>query len=201
VTRLAPRRAEKAQDGHRLLEFRCLPDPLDEDEAGEEDPAPHFEPEVRHAWHPLWMLEIDHYIRVVMLANADHVLVFETEVGELAGVSAFDREDVPIGWRMDAGWRLQVIALALPWQRTMVEADIDGCPPTMRASEFVLRGTFRYMLEVDAQRLPVVGRIHVENRPSIIACARVGLDLQERDPTSEYWPIWGQADPTARPTR
>lgn len=208
MPRLTVRRADKARHGHQLLEFRCCQDQAyveheHEDESDEDAPelnAPM--PPGPYESRPLWMLEVEEYIRVIMLKTAHHVLVFESDAGEIAGVSAFDRQDISMGRRRVPGWRLEVIALAVPWQRTTVEADIDGLPPTMRASEYLLRSTFRQMLEIDDRRVLVVGRIHDKNRASMAACARVGLDRHQReDPTSEYWPVLGEVDPAAGPTQ
>jgi hypothetical protein len=203
MPRLTVRKGDKARDSHRLLEFRCWPDLVGVEYEGDEDEQ-EFDDSIGHGADeqtPFWMLEIQEYIRVIMLKTAHHVLVFESDSGELAGVSAFDPQDIVLGRRRVPGWRLEVIALALPWQRTLVDADIDGCLPTMRASEYLLRSTFRRMLEIDDRRVLVVGRIHDENRPSMVACARVGLDRHDReDPTSEYWPVLGEVDPAAGPT-
>jgi hypothetical protein len=204
MPRLTVRKADKARDSHRVLEFRCWPDLVGvEYESGDDGPEHDaVMGQGSDGSHPFWMLEVEEYIRVIMLKAAHHVLVFESDSGELAGVSAFDRQDVSLGRRRVPGWRLEVIALALPWQRALVDADIDGCPPTMRASEYLLRSTFRQMHEIDDRRVLVVGRVHDENRPSMVACARVGLDRQEReDPTSEYWPLLGEVDPAAGPTQ
>ena len=178
MDRLKVRDADKRRDGHALLGFRCW--------TGDEN-----EP---------WIREVEEYVRCLALATAYRVLLFETELGDVAGVSAFDRQDIsPAGRRRVAGWRLQVVALGLPWQGKLVEADIEGSAPTMKASEYLLRATFRRMLEIDSRRVIVVARVHDDNRASMIACARVGLDRTSRE-SDEYWAMIGEVDPTARAT-
>lgn len=133
------------------------------------------------------------------LRTSYRTLLYETDTGDLAGVSAFDRQEVILaGRRRVPAWRLEVIALSLPWQGKTVDADLDGCPPTMKASEYVLRSTFRRMLELDPRRVIVVARVHDENVASIVACARVGLERTARE-SSEYWAMLGEVDPTAGP--
>jgi hypothetical protein len=172
------RDATKGRDGHGLLAFRCFP-------GGEEE---------------LWVAEIEEYVRVFALRTADHVLVFESQEGALAGVSAFDRQDISVSGRLRvAGWRLEVIALAVRWHGQVVDADIDGCAETMKASEYVLRATFRRMLELDPRRVIVIGRVHDDNPASMSACARVGL-LRTRRESNEYWELLGEVDPAAQPS-
>jgi hypothetical protein len=161
-----------------LLAFRCW--------TGDEE----FDP---------WVAEVEDFVRMIALKTADHVLLFESESGDLAGVSAFDREDyAPSGPFHVPIWRLEAIALSLAWQGTSVDADIDGCPGTMKASEYVLRGTFRRMLELDPRRTFLVGRIHNDNRASMKATARVGLDQLGQRVLGEYLEVLGEVDPAAR---
>jgi hypothetical protein len=98
------------------------------------------------------------------------------------------------GRRRVAGWRLEVGALRPSWWGKQIDADIDGCPPTMKASEYLLRATFRRMLELDPRRVLVVARVHDENRASIAMCARVGLLRTERE-SDDYWAMLGEVDP------
>jgi hypothetical protein len=144
--------------------------------------------------------EVEEYIRRFALKTAHYTLLFETEDGEPAGVSAFSRVDIRIGRRRRApGWHLEVIALTPAWRGKDVDADIDGCSSRMRASEYLLRATFRRMLEIDPRRAIVVARVHDDNRISMAVCARVGLDRTERE-TDEYWGMIGEVDPAAGPT-
>ena len=64
----------------------------------------------------------------------------------------------------------------------------------MKASEYLLRATFRRMLELDPRRVLVVARVHDENRASIAMCARVGLLRTERE-SDDYWAMLGEVDP------
>jgi hypothetical protein len=178
VGRFKVRDADKRRDGHLLLSFRCSTDEDDE----------------------LWIQEVEEYIRAFALRTAHHVLLFETDEGDLAGVSAFARQDVsPAGRRRVPAWRLEVIALSPAWQGKSVDADIAGCAPTMKASEYLLRSTFRRMLELDPRRVIVVARVHDDNRASMVAAGRVGLDRTERE-SPEYWGMLGEVDPMAGPT-
>lgn len=179
MARLTVRDAEKHRDGHVLLAFRCW--------SGDEE----FDP---------WVREVEEYVRRFALRTADHVLLFETDAGELVGVSAFSRREIDLAGRLRVGgWHFDVIALSLRWQRGSVDADIEGLPPTMKASEYLLRATFRRMLDVDPRRVVVVARVHDENRASMKVCARVGLDRTERE-TDDYWAMLGEVDPAAGPT-
>ena len=190
--RLYVRDADKRADGHSLLGFRCVP--LHDEVLPEEDEDEPLEQEA-----PFWVLEVEEYIQRYALPTAHHVLLFEPGSDELAGVTAFNREDIsPSGRRRVPGWRLEVVALRPSWWGKSVEADIDGCAPTMKASEYLLRATFRRMLELDPRRVLVVARVHDDNRPSIATCARVGLLRTERE-SDEYWGMLGEIDPAASP--
>jgi hypothetical protein len=178
VDRLTVRDAQKHRDGHRLLTFRCW--------TGDEE----FDP---------WVREVEEYVQMIALKHARHVLVFDGDQGELAGVSAFNIHEVSIGRRRVPAWYFEVIALSLAWQRRTVEADIGGCEPTMKASEYLLRATFRKMLELDKRRTLVEAKVHHDNRASMKVCARVGLDRWGREDRG-YWPMLGEVDPAAGPT-
>jgi hypothetical protein len=179
VDRLTVRKARKAKDGHALMSFRCL--------TGDEQ----FDP---------WVREVEEYFRDFALKDAHHVIIFEDAGSELAGVSAFKRQDITFGRARRPGWRLQVVALSLPWQGKWVESDIEGCDGEMKASEYALRSTFRRMLEIDDRRELVVGRVHDGNVRSMVACARVGLDRTHERELDEYWGLLGYVDPCAGPT-
>jgi hypothetical protein len=192
VSRLTARKAASA-DKHRLLTFRCRIGgeitSLDEEEPVDlTDPdAEEDEPYVR---------EVEEYVQRFALKTAHCVLIFETEAGEIAGVAAFDRQEIEIGRRRFPGWRLEVIALSVEWRGKCVEADIEGAPETMKASEYVLRRTFQEMLALDPRRVVVVGRVHDDNDRSIAVCKRVALDRTVRE-SPEYWQVVGEADPLA----
>lgn len=169
--------ADPARDGHDLLSFCCW--------SG--DP------------HEVWIHEVEEYVRRIALRTTFRTLVFRSRGGELAGVSAFDRADVRLaGRRRTAAWRLEVVALALPWQGRWVNADIEGCPSPMKAAEFVLRKTYERMLQIDARRVAVVARVHDDNRASMKTCERVGLVRTERE-SNEYWAMLGEVNPAAQP--
>jgi hypothetical protein len=177
VARLYVRDADKRTDGHTLLSFRCS--------TGDEE--------------ELWLREVEEYVRRYALPTAHRVLLFESESHELAGITAFNREDIsPSGRRRVAGWRLEVVALRRAWWGKAIDADIEGCATTMKASEYLLRATFRRMLELDPRRVLVVARVHDENRASIAACARVGLVRTERE-SGDYWAMLAEVDPGAGP--
>jgi hypothetical protein len=142
--------------------------------------------------------EVEEYVRHFALRTAHKVLLFCDDDGRVSAVSAFDRVEIGLsGRRRTAAWRLQVVALRPQWRGALVEADIKGCPNPMKASEFVLRKTYERMLELDARRVMVVGRIHDENRASMVACERVGLVRTERE-DSDYWRVLGEVDPSAQ---
>ena len=132
------------------------------------------------------------------MRTARHVLLFKSEDHELVGVTAFNGEDVALGRRRIAGWRLELVALDPRYWGRSIDADIDGCPATMKASEYLLRSTFRRMLEIDARRVIVVARVHDDNAESIAMCARVGLDRTERE-SDDYWGMLGEVNPVAGP--
>jgi RimJ/RimL family protein N-acetyltransferase len=177
VARLHVRDADKRADGHTLLQFRCS--------TGDEE--------------QFWLREVEEFVRRYALPIAHHVLLFESESGELAGVTAFSREDIsPSGRHRVAGWRLEVVALTPSWWGKSIDADIDGCAPTMKASEYLLRATFRRMLELDRRRVLAVARVHDDNRASMAACARVGLLRTERE-SDDYWTMLAEVDPAAGP--
>jgi hypothetical protein len=178
VDRLEVRDAHKRKDRHLLLGFRCW--------SGDEDET--------------WVLEVEEYIRLIALRTAERVLLFEPAEGQVAGVTAFGRQEIsPSGTRRVPGWRLEVVALALAWQGKSVVAAIAGCAPRMKASEYLLRATFRRMRELDRRRRLVVARVHDGNVASMVAAARVGLDRTRRE-SDEYWEMLGEADPAAGPT-
>jgi hypothetical protein len=194
VTRLRVRDANRVQDKHALLSFRCTPGgvvaPDSNDDEREPDSAPHED--------ELWIREVEEYVRVFALRSASHVLIFESPGGDIAGVSAFDRVEVALSGRdREPAWRLQVIALSVQWQGKSVDADIEGCSATMKASEYILRSTFRRMLEIDKRRVIVVATVHDENRTSMAACARVGLVRTGREADPNYWAMLGEVDPAA----
>lgn len=68
----------------------------------------------------------------------------------------------------------------------------------MNASEYLLRATYRRMLELDPRRVLVVARVHDDNQASIRVCARVGLLRTERE-SDDYWAMLGEVDPAAGP--
>lgn len=177
MARLYVRDADKRADGHALLGFRCS--------TGDEE--------------EVWLQEVEEYVRRYALPTAHRVLVFESESRELAGVTAFNRAEIsPSGRRRVAGWRLEVVALTPSWWGKSIDADIDGCALTMKASEYLLRATFRRMLKLDARRVLVVARVHDDNRASVAACSRVGLLRTERE-SDDYWAMLGEVDPAAGP--
>jgi hypothetical protein len=55
------------------------------------------------------------------------------------------------------------------------------------------------MLELDPRRVIVVARVHDDNRASMVAAGRVGLDRTERE-SPEYWGMLGEVNPMAGPT-
>lgn len=177
MERLSVRDADKRADGHALLGFRCS--------TGDEE--------------EIWLRQVEEYVRRYALPTAHHVLVFEPEPSEIAGVTAFNREEILLaGRRRVAGWRLEVVALSPSWWGKHIHADVEGCPPAMKASEYLLRATFRRMLALDPRRALVVARVHDENRASMATCARVGLLRTERE-SDDYWGMLGEVDPAAGP--
>ena len=178
MERLTVRDAHRRNDGHLLLGFRCW--------TGDDD--------------ELWVRDVEEYVRMYALRTAYRVLLFCSAGGELAGVTAFNKQDIsPSGTRRVPGWRLEVVALTLRWQRQRVASDIAGAASEMKASEYLMRATYRRMLELDARRVLVVARVHDGNVASMVAAARVGLDRTERE-DDEYWAMLGEVDPDAGPT-
>lgn len=174
---LAARDGDRRRDGHELLAFRCWNGDPDEE----------------------YVAEVEDYVRRFALATAHKTLLFHDPAGMLTGVTAFDRAEVRIsGRRRTPVWRFQVAALALEWRGQWVEAEIEGCPSTMKASEFLLRKTYERMLGLDRRRVFVVGRVHDDNRASMRACERVGLVRTERE-DDDYWRLLGEVDPAAQP--
>lgn len=135
--------ADPALDGHDLLNFRCW--------SGDPDEG--------------WVEEVEEFVRRIALRTTFRTIVFRSQEGELAAVSAFDRADVRLaGRRRSPAWRLEVVALSLSWQGKSVDAAIEGCPSPMKAAEFVLRKTYERMLQLDPRRVVVVARVHDDNR-------------------------------------
>jgi hypothetical protein len=89
VGRFRVRDADKRREGHALLQFRCwigggaTPADAEFDLSGDEEPE----------W---WVRDVEEYVRLLAVKYAQHVLLFESEPGELAAVSAFTRQDVPL---------------------------------------------------------------------------------------------------------
>lgn len=101
MERLYVRDADKRADDHALLRFRCS--------TGEEE--------------EIWIREVEEYVRRYALPTAHRVLLFETESRELAGVTAFNREDIsPSGRLRVGGWRLEVVALSPFWWGKAIDA-------------------------------------------------------------------------------
>lgn len=171
--RLTVADATKARDAHALLSFACWDG----------------DPELP------WAGEAEHFIRTRALASTYKTLVFRAPDRTVAAVSAFDRREVGAGRRQLAAWHLQVVGVRRDLQRTIVESEIAGCPTEMRVSEYVLRKSFERMIEIDPERVLVTARVHEDNRPSIVACARVDLQRTERE-RGPYWRMFGEADPT-----
>jgi hypothetical protein len=167
----------KAADGHDLLGFTCW-------DGDPEEP---------------WVAEVESYVRALALKSADHTLVFRDDDGELAAVTAFDSRDIrpfEAARYLVPGWHLQVVAVSLSYQRTVVESDIARCAPEMKAAEYVHRATYGHMLGLDSGRVAVTARVHEDNRRSMRAAARVDLHRTVREDL-EYWRMLGPVDPTA----
>jgi hypothetical protein len=167
----------KAVDGHDLLRFRCWDGDPDEP----------------------WIGDVEEYVRVLALKSAFRTLVFRDDGGEVAAVTAFDRREVrpfEAARYLVPGWHLQVVAVSLRYQGSLVENDILGCPPAMKMAEYAHRSTYRYMLEIDPARQFITARVHDENRRSIKAAARVDLERTVREDV-DYWRMLGPVNPAA----
>jgi RimJ/RimL family protein N-acetyltransferase len=113
-------------------------------------------------------VEAEDFVRGSVLRRVKYTLAFRDEQDALIAVSAFDERQIrvpvidPVAHQ---GWHLQVVAIALPYQRLGI-------------SQMVFEETFAAMREIDESRIHVTANVHNEHRSSIKACAHVGL---------EYW--------------
>jgi hypothetical protein len=168
--------ARRWRDGHEFLTFNCW--------SG--DPDEHY------------AAEAEGFIRKLALKTTFKSLAFREEDGTLAGVSSFDKAAVQpfeAANYVEHGWQLQVVGVRRDLQGPTVNSDIAGCPPELPISDYVFRKTYERMLELDPTRVIVRARIHDDNRRSIAACSRVGLERTVRE-SQDYWRMLGAADPT-----
>lgn len=144
-----------------------------------------------------WAHEAEYFIRQRAIAETYRTLVFRDHDGLVAAVSAFDKRGVrpnEAAKFVHDGWLLQVVGVRRDLQGGRVESDVASCPGTMRVSEYVFRKTFERMRELDPTREVVTARVHEENRRSIEAARRVGLERTVRE-DADYWRMLGKADP------
>ncbi len=128
-----------------------------------------------------WVAEVENYVRAWALRDAQYVLTFRDDEGTLVAVAAFDKRviSVPIVEPIDhPGWHLLVVAIRLQDQRKGLSRDVFG-------------GIFEAMRAVDSDRVLYTAYVHIANRSSVEACARVELlPFVQKD--EHYWILLGE---------
>lgn len=128
-----------------------------------------------------WVIEAENYVRGWVLGHADHVVAHRNEAGVLVAVTAFDHSviGIPIRNPLDhPGWHLQVVAVSADQQNQGLSSEI-------------VSGTFEAMRSVDRDRVYVTANVHRNNRASLTACDRAGIQLwYQRD--DDYLVLLGE---------